>query len=684
MHSRPMLLRKSILMLFAILLCAFAQAQVTPTDTIPELSLEELLRLKALDSSSVTESELNARIEAASQRPFSTRETPNVVTVITADEIRNSGARDLIDVLRLVPGIEFGTDVEGVISIGIRGQWAAEGKMLIAVDVVEMNEIMFGFYTFSNDFPITSIKRVEVVRGPGSVINGGFAALGVINIITRDVTDQQGAYVSTSVGSSQSGFTRSNGEFSWNTHSNDGWHLGVRGGLGTSILSDQRFTDIYGSSYNMRQDSEIRRKDAAINISGHGLNIILMYRQHEMDTRAPYDSVYSGLNYTSHFDQFRASINYARKFSSGWTFSTGINLGSDRPWRTTTQIRNIEPYDRTGKRTRFTSNFGYSFTRNLSVNFGLQAFIDEGKTNIDSLKFNINDSAIFAVRNQSAYTEVIWKTYWFNVIAGVRGEFNSAYGSALVPRLAITKNFERFSFKILANQSFKAPTLENIDIQDSLNPIRPEYVFVGEFEIGYKFNRNAYINANIFRTDLQNPIHYVFDEVTGSEYYINEERQISYGAETEFIWRDAVHQFRASWSYYSRNSDFVAELNSVPDNDKLLLNFPQHKIVLMATRKLNSGWVLNCSGLFMSERYLFNGIDSQGDYIVARYKPDVLLSGTVNKRNVLPGFDLSVSIHNLLNRSFVFGQPYNGGLAPTTSLSREFLIRITWHPVLHK
>ena len=117
-----------------------------PADTIPELSLEQLLQLKALDSSSVTEAELNARIEAVSQRPFSTREAPNVVTVITADEIRNSGARDLMDVLRMVPGIEFGTDIEGAVSFGIRGQWAAEGKVLITIDGVEINEIMYGFF----------------------------------------------------------------------------------------------------------------------------------------------------------------------------------------------------------------------------------------------------------------------------------------------------------------------------------------------------------------------------------------------------------------------------------------------------------------------------------------------------------------------------------------------------------
>jgi outer membrane receptor for ferrienterochelin and colicin len=678
-HSRV------IYLFFFLLFNADAYSQVMqPADTIPELSLEELLRLNALDSSTVTEAELNARIEAASQRPFSTRETPNIVTVITADEIRNSGARDLIDVLRLVPGIEFGIDVEGVISIGMRGQWAAEGKMLVTVDGVEMNEIMYGFYTFSNDFSITAIKRVEVVRGPGAVINGGFAVLGVINIITYDVNDKKGVSVSSSVGSTQSGFSRSTAEFSLNSHSNDDWHLGIRGGFGNSIFSDQQYTDIYGDSYNMRLGTDIRRRDAMATISGHGLNIILMYRQHSITSQAPYDTAYSNYKYTSHFNLFRASINYTRKFASGWSFGTGINLNTDRPWRATSDIPYFELYDRTGKRTRFTSNIGYSFSRNLSLNFGLQAIVDQGKSNNDTIKFNTTDSIYFSIKNQSFYSEVTWKTYWFNIIAGFRSEFNSAYGSVFLPRLALTRNFERFSFKLLATESFKAPTLEHIDLDDELNPIKPELVIVGELEIGYKINRNAYVNANIFGIDIKNTIQVVFDDVTGDEYYFNGDRQVNYGAEAEFIWRDAVNQFRASWSYYTINSAFLSELNAVPDNDNVLLNFPQHKLVLMATRKLSSAWVVNFSGQLMSERFLSNGFDAQGEYIVIRYKPDALLSGTINKKNVVPGLDLSVSVHNLLNRRFVIGQTYYAGLTSISTLSREFVLRLTWHPDLNK
>ncbi|MBK3517275.1 TonB-dependent receptor plug domain-containing protein [Carboxylicivirga marina] len=50
-------------------------------------------------------------VSVASKNSVSINETPGVVTVITKEEIQNSGARDLIDVLSLVPGFGFGMDM---------------------------------------------------------------------------------------------------------------------------------------------------------------------------------------------------------------------------------------------------------------------------------------------------------------------------------------------------------------------------------------------------------------------------------------------------------------------------------------------------------------------------------------------------------------------------------------------
>jgi outer membrane cobalamin receptor len=663
--------------------CGLLVAQ-QPADTIPELSLEQLLQLKALDSSSVTEAELNARIEAVSQRPFSTREAPNVVTVITADEIRNSGARDLMDVLRMVPGIEFGSDVEGAVSIGIRGQWAAEGKVLITMDGVELNEIMYGFFLFGNDFPVTTIKRIEVVRGPGSIVNGGFAALGVINIITRDLTETPGVKVTTSAGATQAGFSRTSTEILLNTNTSDGWHISARGSLGNALRSDQQYRDLNGDSYNMRLCSEIKRRDAFATLSGHGLNIILMYRQYEMETQAPFGYIYPQQKYSNSFVQYRASATWNHKNSRGWSFNAGLHFNYDTPWQTIVGVPDDIPYSRSVKRTRFSGAVGHSITRNVSFNVGIQSFIDQGRALIDTLPFITTDSVSFTLRNQSAFGEVIWKTYLFNIIVGGRAEYNSEYGHAFVPRFAITKNFEKFSFKALVNKSFKAPTLENIDAQDSVVGIRPELIWVTEVEFGYKFSRKAYMNLNFFKTDVRDQIQYSYDVNTGYEFYRNDSQQVSYGVETEFIYRGRINQLRASWSYYSVNGMPVNSSNVVSGNNNLLLNFPQHKIAVTGTHIFPNDLAVNFTGQLISARYLITSADTAGNYVIKRFDPDALLSGTVSKKNVFPGFDVSVSIHNLLNRNYVIGLPYSGDIAPINSLSREFILRLTWHPDFSK
>src|SRR5690349_6671318 len=76
---------------------------------------------------SVVESMMNylsrLQTEVAAKKPLSLRDSPGVVTLITAEEIQNSGARDLVDVLRMVPGIEFASDALGVVGLTIRGNW---------------------------------------------------------------------------------------------------------------------------------------------------------------------------------------------------------------------------------------------------------------------------------------------------------------------------------------------------------------------------------------------------------------------------------------------------------------------------------------------------------------------------------------------------------------------------------
>src|SRR4051812_16092564 len=107
---------------FFFLVCIQASGQQSfPAYATPfyQMSLEQLM---------------NVEVSIASKLPMSNREAPGIVTILNRDEIIHSGATDLLDLLQMVPGIGFGVDVDGVVGIGVRGNWAHEGKVLLIWD----------------------------------------------------------------------------------------------------------------------------------------------------------------------------------------------------------------------------------------------------------------------------------------------------------------------------------------------------------------------------------------------------------------------------------------------------------------------------------------------------------------------------------------------------------------------
>src|SRR5438876_155135 len=90
----------------------------------------------------------------------------------------------------------------------MRGNWAHEGKVLLLLDGQEMNENLFGTTQFGNHFSIDQIQKVEIIRGPGSAIYGGYAEYGVINIITRTGEEINGVTVSANYGEMQKDYAR--------------------------------------------------------------------------------------------------------------------------------------------------------------------------------------------------------------------------------------------------------------------------------------------------------------------------------------------------------------------------------------------------------------------------------------------------------------------------------------------
>ncbi|MFP2910716.1 TonB-dependent receptor plug domain-containing protein, partial [Pyxidicoccus sp. 3LFB2] len=127
------------------------------------------------------------RVVTASRRAQSSLEAPNATTVITAEDIRLSGATSLPELMRRVPGADVMSLGVGSANVSLRGfNQRIANKVLVLVDGRTEYQDFLGLTLWSSiPIGLEEIERIEVIRGPGSALYGANAMLGVVNIITQ-------------------------------------------------------------------------------------------------------------------------------------------------------------------------------------------------------------------------------------------------------------------------------------------------------------------------------------------------------------------------------------------------------------------------------------------------------------------------------------------------------------------
>ena len=145
--------------------------------------------------------EEEAKVVTASKTPQSISEATSAMTVITADDLARWGTRTLYEALKRVPGF-FPTNQATWPVVGSRGMLAdSNDHILLLVDGHTQNSIVGQGYQQQDLLPnLENVKRIEIVRGPGSVLWGSNAVFGVINIITKDGSDEPGSKVTVGYG----------------------------------------------------------------------------------------------------------------------------------------------------------------------------------------------------------------------------------------------------------------------------------------------------------------------------------------------------------------------------------------------------------------------------------------------------------------------------------------------------
>ncbi|MCF6168921.1 TonB-dependent receptor [Lutibacter sp.] len=119
--------------------------------------------------------------------PFS--KTSRTITLITANDIVESSAKNIEDLLQTVAGIDVRRrGIDGMQSdLYIRG--GNFNQTLILIDGIKMDDIQTGHHTMNAILQLESIERIEIIKGPAARIYGQNAFTGAINIITKKITD---------------------------------------------------------------------------------------------------------------------------------------------------------------------------------------------------------------------------------------------------------------------------------------------------------------------------------------------------------------------------------------------------------------------------------------------------------------------------------------------------------------
>ncbi len=141
-------------------------------------------------------------IATGSLQPIS--KAPAVASVISAKEIKASGATTVNEALELIPGLHIGVSpinrMRPVFSL--RGNHTSNSpQVLILMNGIAILDLFNGNISPNIHLPVENIARIEVIRGPGSAIYGADALAGVINIITKTSRDINGIKVGARVGS---------------------------------------------------------------------------------------------------------------------------------------------------------------------------------------------------------------------------------------------------------------------------------------------------------------------------------------------------------------------------------------------------------------------------------------------------------------------------------------------------
>jgi len=637
----------------ALTLCSSSLAFASDGTSSDALSLDDILNLSTT---------------IATKSALTSRESPGIVSIVTAEEIRNSGARDMMDLLNLlVPGFQFGHDDHAAIGLAARGLWAIEGKVLVIVDGIDVNDEIFSNYGFGNRIPADLIEKVEIIRGPGSAIYGTYASLGVIRVTTKGADTLNGAYVSVTDSEMSGGASHRNLSLGFGKKISEDVSFSGAAGVGMGSRSDRDYVSGTGEKRTMVGNMTQDPRFVSAKVKAKDLNLTFLYDDYRTYT---FDGNYYYLEpipYEIQHRTYAADAQYNYRTSDSLTITPRLYYKNQAPY-VRTMIVGSQRHKYVEKTlASITANWDLSDHINIVAGAETyqnkitipEAFFDDGSevgTEYGD-SFEIEEGRRLTNQNVAAFFQSLIKNPIANLTVGGRYETAKYFGGAFVPRVAVTKALGDLHLKGMAAQSFRTPSgIQRDWVPDGAPPMTPEKAMNYEIEAGYRLSKNLFFQVNVF--DLR-----IDDVIMYGDGYQNSGRMGSRGAESEMKFVGDVFNLSANYAYYEATQTDT-DYYPVEIGSKDFVGFSRHRLNLIGGYRLSDRISLHPSVQISSSKFGATEqiLDEDGnsvDVVMTKFDPMVIANFNVRLRDVLlKGLDVNLGVRNLLDTQDEIPKPY--------------------------
>jgi iron complex outermembrane receptor protein len=581
--------KRDSLLVFLASLAALPVQAATDMDQLLSLSLEDLMATKVTISTSTKQSLARA---------------PSVVSVITAEDIKATGATNLTEILQTVPGIYVRTNLFGFRpQVTFRG--ATGTHTLLMVNGAPIRDLVWSSGIFWKGLPTSMIDHVEIIRGPGSALFGSDASAGVVNIITKTAAGVEQTEVGARAGKfdMREGWAQYGGN--WNgvdvaltaevSHT-DGHNPYIATDGQTSKDRTFRTQASYapGNAYygydnadlrfsagieNWRMQADYtRRSNLGIGLTGAA---VLDPQTRGSDSRADLAAIYSNEAFASDWG-LNADLRYYRlEYSSGDGFHERPAGYADAsgvyPAGFLNQIRSAQRgYSMEvsglyrGLKTHSLRIGGgyklddlYSVQQRINLGTGPNGIpLPAGGPLVDvsDTPYALAPERIRRIRY--FFLQDVWTiaSDW-ELTAGVRQDRYSDFGSTLNPRLALVwQSTDQLVTKLMYGRAFRAPSyleLYSLTAANKPNPnLTPERSQTWDLAFSYSASKDLKLGLDFYRFAQTNLI-----APDASNQFQNIGNNTAHGIELEAQWQ-ATRTVRISGNVTNRTETIA--FNSVP------------------------------------------------------------------------------------------------------------------------